>query len=103
MLALHFRIDIEPFRCREKDVIAAKKVDTLLNRVFIEPLLGLGYPYAELKVLKRIEKFIKQNDEHDLAFNMDFIGLQNYTREIVVMLLLSLLLKLKLLKQTGEM
>jgi beta-glucosidase len=26
---------------------------------------------------------MKQNDESDLIFNMDFIGLQNYTREIV--------------------
>jgi beta-glucosidase len=89
---------IEPFRCREKDVIAARKVDTLLNRVFIEPLLGLGYPYAELKVLKRIEKFIKQNDEHDLAFNMDFIGLQNYTREMVVHAAFVPFIKAKIIK-----
>ncbi len=74
---------IEPFCTKEKDIIAAKKVDALLNRLFIEPLLGLGYPAQDLTILKRIEKFVKQNDEEDLAFNMDFIGLQNYTREIV--------------------
>lgn len=74
---------IEPFREKEKDILAAKKADALLNRMFIEPLLGLGYPTEDIKILNRIEKYIKQNDEIDLKFNMDFIGLQNYTREIV--------------------
>jgi beta-glucosidase len=74
---------IQPFSNDEKDLIAAKKVDALLNRSFIEPLLGFGYPYRDLPILKRIEKFVKQGDEKDLAFDMDFVGLQNYTREIV--------------------
>jgi beta-glucosidase len=74
---------IEPFRANEKDNITAKKVDALLNRLFIEPLLGLGYPTQDVPILKKIEKFVKQDDEKELAFNMDFIGLQNYTREIV--------------------
>ena len=74
---------IEPYRNTDKDIIAAKKVDALLNRLFIEPLLGLGYPVNNLKILQRIEKFIKQDDEKNLAFNMDFIGVQNYTREVV--------------------
>ncbi|MNL25389.1 Beta-glucosidase A [compost metagenome] len=54
-----------------------------MNRLFIEPLLGKGYPTSEIKILKRIEKYIKQNDEQDLKFDMDFIGVQNYTREII--------------------
>ncbi|MEO8112187.1 MAG: GH1 family beta-glucosidase [Ginsengibacter sp.] len=74
---------IEPFRNTEKDVIAAKKVDALLNRLFIEPLLGLGYPVNDLKIINRIDKFVKQNDEKNIVFNMDFIGVQNYTREMV--------------------
>lgn len=74
---------IEPYRNVGKDIIAAKKIDALLNRLFIEPLLGLGYPTDDLKILQRIEKFIKHDDEKNLAFNMDFIGVQNYTREIV--------------------
>ncbi len=50
----------------EKDIIAAKKIDALFNRMFVEPLLGLGYPVKDLKLLQRIEKFIKPNDEKDL-------------------------------------
>ena len=74
---------IEPYRSINKDIVAAQKVDALLNRLFIEPLLGLGYPVKNLKLLQRIEKFIKQDDDKNLAFNMDFIGVQNYTREVV--------------------
>jgi len=74
---------IESYRNTDKDIIAAKKVDALLNRLFIEPLLGLGYPVKDLKILQRIEKFIKQDDEKNLSFNMDFVGIQNYTREVV--------------------
>lgn len=73
----------EPYSQREKDIIAASKADVLLNRFFLEPLLGMGYPTAEIKILKRVEKYMKQNDENDLKFEMDFIGVQNYTREIV--------------------
>lgn len=74
---------VEPFSNRERDIIAARKADVLLNRLFIEPLLGMGYPTSEIKVLRRIEKHIRQHDEADLKFDMDFIGLQNYTREII--------------------
>ncbi|MCL1638610.1 GH1 family beta-glucosidase [Elizabethkingia sp. HX WHF] len=74
---------VEPYTNREKDIKAAKKADLLLNRLFIEPLLGMGYPVNEIKTLRRIEKYIKQDDEQDLKFDMDFIGVQNYTREII--------------------
>lgn len=74
---------IEPLTQLEEDVAAAKKVDALMNRLFIEPLLGLGYPTEDVRVLQRINQFIWPGDEAKLAFDMDFIGLQNYTREIV--------------------
>ncbi len=74
---------IQPRSNKDADIIAANKVDTLLNRLFIEPLLGLGYPYKDLKPLQRIEQFVKDGDERRLKFDMDFIGIQNYTREIV--------------------
>jgi beta-glucosidase len=51
--------------------------------MFIEPLLGLGYPVADLRILQRLETYYKDGDSSRLAFEMDFAGLQNYTREIV--------------------
>lgn len=74
---------IEPFTNAVKDHRAAIRVDALLNRMFIEPLIGLGYPSGELRLLNRIEQFVKDGDEAKLKFDMDFIGIQNYTREIV--------------------
>ncbi|WDF62353.1 GH1 family beta-glucosidase [Flavobacterium sp. KACC 22763] len=74
---------IEPATESAKDVEAAKRVDTLLNRTFIEPILGLGYPQKDLPVLKKLNNYILEDDLNNLAFDFDFIGLQCYTREVV--------------------
>ncbi len=89
---------IEPFRPTEKDKKAAIRVDALLNRLFIEPLLGLGYPISDLKILERMENFMKEDDEKKLAFDMDFIGIQNYTREKVAHSHFMPFLKAKIIK-----
>jgi beta-glucosidase len=74
---------IQPATTSDEDMRAAIKVDALMNRVFMEPLLGLGYPAKELKLLARMEEFMKDGDDGRMQFNMDFLGVQNYTREIV--------------------
>ena len=73
----------EPYRDKEKDILAARRVDALLNRLFIEPALGLGYPVKDLKFLNRLEKYSLPGDEELVKFDFDFIGVQNYTREMV--------------------
>ena len=74
---------IQPYSDKPKDINAAKRVDALINRLFIEPILGLGYPVNEIPVLKGIEKYYQPGDEENMKFDFDFIGVQNYTREIV--------------------
>ena len=74
---------IEPRSDNKRDVKAAKVADALVNRLFIEPVLGLGYPISDMPVLKGLEKFYQPGDEQNMVFDFDFIGLQNYTREIV--------------------
>lgn len=74
---------VQPYGNSDSDARAAKRVDALLNRMFVEPLAGLGYPVNDLKLLNRLEPFIKDGDESRLAFEMDFIGVQNYTRELI--------------------
>ena len=74
---------IEPFTYSPKDVAAANRTDVLMNRLFIEPILGLGYPAQDLPVLKKLKKFILPGDEDLMKFDFDFIGIQNYTREVV--------------------
>jgi beta-glucosidase len=74
---------IEPYRQTEKDIRTAVKIDALLNRLFIEPIVGRGYPLQDLPILRRVEKYIRGEDEKRMQFDFDFIGIQNYTREIV--------------------
>jgi beta-glucosidase len=74
---------IEPYRGNSRDLKAARRVDAIVNRLFIEPVLGLGYPIADAPVLKGIEKYFLPDDKENLSFDFDFIGIQNYTREIV--------------------
>lgn len=68
---------------RRKDLEAMDRVDKMWNRLFIEPSLGMGYPTDNFPALSKIHKHIKEGDEARLAFDFDFIGLQNYTREVV--------------------
>ncbi|HPI12694.1 MAG TPA: GH1 family beta-glucosidase [Catalimonadaceae bacterium] len=73
---------ITPKSVREKDLEAAKRADALLNRLFVEPAMGLGFPLDDLPMLKPVEKWMKQGDDSALKANLDFIGVQNYTREV---------------------
>jgi len=73
---------IEPHSDKPKHIAAAKRVDAILNRLFFEPTIGLGYP-TEVKIFNEIKKYMLPGDEQLMAFDFDFIGLQNYTREIV--------------------
>ena len=73
---------ITPATNSKRDVAAAVRMDALLNRMFIEPALGMGYPLTDLKFLQRLEKVFKPGDEKLMPHDFDFIGIQNYTREV---------------------
>jgi beta-glucosidase len=89
---------VQPATGLSEDRLAAQRVDALMNRLFVEPLAGMGYPVDDLKFLRRLEPFIKTGDEAKLAFNMDFIGIQNYTREIVARSRFKPLIRAKVIK-----
>lgn len=72
----------EPHRSTESFQRAAKRLDVVLNRLFIEPSLGMGYPFQDLPVLRKIEKYILAGDLDRLKFDFDFIGIQNYFRVV---------------------
>ncbi|SEK95460.1 GH1 family beta-glucosidase [Parapedobacter koreensis] len=74
---------IHPASSSKRDMDAAKRADALINRLFIEPILGLGYPTTDLKALAGIERYMAAGDEARLPFDFDFIGIQNYTREMI--------------------
>ncbi|MEN3042419.1 MAG: family 1 glycosylhydrolase, partial [Fervidobacterium sp.] len=82
-----FTMHLEPFSkdgfWKELDQKATSRYDALINRLFIEPLLGLGFPYDTLPFLRRFQNYYQSGDEEKMTFIPDFIGIQNYTREIV--------------------
>ncbi|MDP4209425.1 MAG: GH1 family beta-glucosidase [Bacteroidota bacterium] len=71
---------IEPHKAKPSHQKAAKRIDVMMNRLFIEPSLGMGYPVADLPFLKKLDKFMQPGDMEKLKFDFDFIGLQNYFR-----------------------
>jgi len=73
---------VEPYSSKPRHIAAAKRVDAILNRLFFEPTIGLGYP-TEVKIFNELKKYMLPGDEDLMVFDFDFIGLQNYTREIV--------------------
>jgi len=74
---------VDPHTGSEEDIKTAATFDALLNRLFIEPSLGMGYPLAELPFMQEIGKLILTNDDRLMKFDFDFIGVQNYTRAVV--------------------
>jgi len=74
--------NVEPSKPLESHQRAVRRIDVLLNRLFIEPSLGMGYPCEELPFLQKIEKYIQPGDYQKLKFDFDFIGIQNYFRVV---------------------
>jgi len=72
--------EVMPFTQKEEDIKAARRADILLNRLFVEPLLGRGYPqesgFTLLDKLHLHNKAWKYTER--MQFNFDFIGVQNY-------------------------
>lgn len=74
---------ITPADERQENQATAIRVDALVNRMFVEPLAGMGYPADAFRLLAQMERYMHANDASLMPFNMDFIGVQNYTREVV--------------------
>ncbi|QNL49471.1 beta-glucosidase [Olivibacter sp. SDN3] len=74
---------LEPISLKKRHIKALRRADAIVNRLFIEPILGLGYPLDAVRSLKAIKKYILPGDEEAMPFDFDFIGLQTYTREFI--------------------
>ncbi len=72
--------EVMPYKDTPLDISAAKRADILLNRLFVEPVLGRGYPedpqFSFLEKLHLHTKAWKYKER--MQFNFDFIGIQNY-------------------------
>lgn len=71
--------EIIPYTQKPNDIAAAHRIDLLMNRLLIEPLLGKGFPEDDKGLM---DKMTRQNlswrYSDRMQFDMDFIGLQSY-------------------------
>jgi beta-glucosidase len=73
---------VEPVDQKENNIKAAARMDAIMNRLFIEPCLGLGYPVDTVPLLKRLKSYYQDGDEAKMVFDFDFIGIQYYYRTV---------------------
>jgi len=66
----------------EQDCLAAAQGDGLLNRTFLDPLVGKGYPEAVPYDRTVLESFVREGDMDRIAAPLDFLGVNYYTRRI---------------------
>jgi beta-glucosidase len=65
------------------DRAAAWQADGTLNRWFLDPLAARGYPADSVAHYRRPLDFIRPGDMQAIATPLDFIGINNYTRNVV--------------------
>lgn len=74
---------VEPLDASPWNRGAATRMDALVNRLFLEAALGLGYPWNTALILRGLQRYIRPGDLEKLAFDFDFVGLQTYFRMVV--------------------
>ena len=73
---------IDPIDQKEKNILAAKKLDAFLNRLYLDPIVGRGYPTDAGKFFEKIAERVPDSDYEKLKFDFDFMGVQNYSRTV---------------------
>lgn len=59
---------------------ARRSLDAILNRMYLEPNLGMGYPWQDAGIIKRVQRFMRDGDVEACKVDLDFLGVQYYTR-----------------------
>jgi beta-glucosidase len=67
----------------EADLVAARRWDGYLNRWFLDPLAGRGYPQDMLAYYGSAAPTIQSGDLDRIAVSLDFFGLNYYFRTVV--------------------
>lgn len=62
---------------------AANWVDGYINRFFLDPITGRGYPEDIVKSFGNSMEFVEAGDMEAIAVPVDFLGINYYTRNIV--------------------
>ncbi len=71
--------EVMPYTQKPEDILAASRMDILLNRLFIEVSLGMGYPSDDFPLMDKLHLHSKAwKYTQRMKFDFDFIGIQNY-------------------------
>lgn len=62
---------------------AANYIDGYINRFFLDPLTGRGYPEDMVKAFENSMSFVQNGDMEEIAVPVDFLGINYYTRNLV--------------------
>ncbi|MFI0876939.1 GH1 family beta-glucosidase [Streptomyces parvus] len=73
---------IEPASASEADLAAARRADGHINRWWLDPILGRGYPQDMVEEYG-VELPIQSGDLETIAAPLDWLGLNYYFRQIV--------------------
>ncbi|WP_216326925.1 GH1 family beta-glucosidase [Deinococcus aestuarii] len=77
----------QPATDRPEDVAAARRGDGFLNRWFLDPVYGRGYPADMLDLYRphapAFEEAIQPGDLETIAARTDFLGVNYYQRSVV--------------------
>ena len=65
------------------DRAAAWQADGLLNRWYLDPLAGRGYPLDIVRLHDRPMDFVQAGDLDKIAVSLDFLGVNNYFRDVI--------------------
>ncbi|MBM7055488.1 GH1 family beta-glucosidase [Streptomyces durocortorensis] len=73
---------IEPASVSEADLAAARRADGHINRWWLDPILGRGYPQDMVEEYG-VELPVREGDLETIAAPLDWLGINYYFRQIV--------------------
>jgi beta-glucosidase len=76
---------VSPFTDSPEDADAARRIDGLANRIFLDPILRGRYPNDVIQDLSRLSdfSFIRDGDMATLSTPLDVLGVNYYSRHVV--------------------
>jgi beta-glucosidase len=74
---------VHPAADSEEDRLAAQRYDGFLNRWFLDPIFGRGYPQDMLEVYGELAPTVEPGDLEAIAASLDFLGVNYYTPAFV--------------------
>jgi beta-glucosidase len=72
-----------PASSSEHDRFAAERLDGLINRTYLDPLTGRGYPGNVPYDHGTLNSFVRAEDLAEIAAPLDFLGVNYYFRHVV--------------------